>query len=87
MLTILSFYIYVFFPDVAEASKQLTVYHGYLASSYHTGIISGLMLISSYMESVASSGKMVSFSTYYLGKLKKELLGQNVSSLETINTG
>ncbi|OIW19191.1 hypothetical protein TanjilG_04934 [Lupinus angustifolius] len=42
-----------------EASKQLTVYHGYLASSYHTGIISGFMLISSYMESVASSGKMV----------------------------
>ncbi|KAK7247088.1 hypothetical protein RIF29_41965 [Crotalaria pallida] len=42
-----------------EASKQLTVYHGYLASSYHTGIISGFMLISSYMETVASGGKMV----------------------------
>ncbi|XP_047149283.1 eEF1A lysine and N-terminal methyltransferase-like [Vigna umbellata] len=43
----------------AGASNQLTVCHGYVASSYHTGIISGFMLISSYMESVASSGKMV----------------------------
>ncbi|MED6130775.1 hypothetical protein PIB30_003795 [Stylosanthes scabra] len=42
-----------------EARKQLAVYHGYAASSYHTGIISGFMLISSYMESVKSSGKMV----------------------------
>ncbi|WVZ26536.1 hypothetical protein V8G54_005080 [Vigna mungo] len=42
----------------AGASNQLTVYHGYVASSYHTGIISGFMLISSYMETVASSGKM-----------------------------
>ncbi|KAG4391297.1 hypothetical protein GLYMA_05G153400v4 [Glycine max] len=41
------------------ASSQLTVYHGYVASSYHTGIISGFTLISSYMENVASSGKMV----------------------------
>ncbi|XP_028759564.1 eEF1A lysine and N-terminal methyltransferase [Neltuma alba] len=44
---------------VGEATNQSAVYHGYLASSYHTGIISGLMLISSYMESIASSGKMV----------------------------
>ncbi|KAK2438122.1 hypothetical protein P8452_33886 [Trifolium repens] len=41
------------------AYNQMTVYHGYLASSYHTGIISGFTLISSYMENVASSGKMV----------------------------
>ncbi|TKY59979.1 Methyltransferase protein 13 [Spatholobus suberectus] len=41
------------------ANSQLTVYHGYVASSYHTGIISGFTLISSYMENVASSGKMV----------------------------
>ncbi|XP_061372996.1 uncharacterized protein LOC133315400 isoform X1 [Gastrolobium bilobum] len=41
------------------ASSHLTVYHGYVASSYHTGIISGFALISSYMESVATSGKMV----------------------------
>ncbi|KAK7318954.1 hypothetical protein RJT34_03663 [Clitoria ternatea] len=40
-------------------SRQLTVYHGYVASSYHTGIISGFSLISSYMENVASNGKMV----------------------------
>ncbi|KAI9075741.1 hypothetical protein K1719_042227 [Acacia pycnantha] len=44
---------------VGEATNQSAVYHGYLASSYHTGIISGLMLISSYMESMKSSGKMV----------------------------
>ncbi|XP_045821203.1 eEF1A lysine and N-terminal methyltransferase [Trifolium pratense] len=41
------------------AYNQMTVYHGYLASSYHTGIISGFTLISSYMKNVASSGKMV----------------------------
>ncbi|KAG4398785.1 hypothetical protein GLYMA_08G111100v4 [Glycine max] len=45
--------------DSVGASSQLTVYHGYVASSYHTGIISGFMLISSHMENVASSGKMV----------------------------
>ncbi|KAF7837007.1 methyltransferase-like protein 13 [Senna tora] len=44
---------------ISEASNQLTVDHGYLASSYHTGIISGFMLISTYMQSMASSGKMV----------------------------
>ncbi|KAF4349598.1 hypothetical protein F8388_003782 [Cannabis sativa] len=38
-----------------ESFDQLKVYHGYLASSYHTGILSGFVLISSYMESVASS--------------------------------
>ncbi|KAL1323314.1 hypothetical protein HN51_033651 [Arachis hypogaea] len=43
----------------SEARNQFAVYHGYAASSYHTGIISGFMLISSYMESVTSSGKMV----------------------------
>ncbi|CAL5214091.1 unnamed protein product [Lathyrus oleraceus] len=41
------------------AYNQLAVYHGYVASSYHSGIISGFTLISSYMEKVASSGKMV----------------------------
>ncbi|KAF3456615.1 hypothetical protein FNV43_RR01269 [Rhamnella rubrinervis] len=41
----------------AEPSHQLKVYHGYMASSYHTGILSGFMLISSYMGSVASTGK------------------------------
>ncbi|XP_024026102.1 methyltransferase-like protein 13 [Morus notabilis] len=42
-----------------ESCNQLKVYHGYLASSYHTGILSGFVLISSYMESVASSNKSV----------------------------
>lgn len=49
------------------ASNQLTVYHGYVASSYHTGIISGFTLISSYMENVASSGKMVKAVVIGLG--------------------
>lgn len=53
------------FWDVTESSSQLTVYHGYLASSYHTGIISGIMLISSYMESMASNGKMVSIFNFH----------------------
>lgn len=42
-----------------ESCNQLKVYHGYLASSYHTGILSGFVLISSYMESLASSNKSV----------------------------
>ncbi|KAB1213624.1 Methyltransferase-like protein 13 [Morella rubra] len=40
-----------------ELSNELTVYHSYLASSYHTGIISGFNLISSYIENVVSTGK------------------------------
>jgi len=59
----------IFFLIFAGASNQLTVYHGYVASSYHTGIISGFTLISSYMENMASSGKMASISGFYLGKL------------------
>nr|QTZ19574.1 methyltransferase 13 [Bixa orellana] len=41
------------------STGQVKVYHGYLASSYHTGIISGFTLISSYLESVASAGNEV----------------------------
>ncbi|KAL8106172.1 hypothetical protein AgCh_029834 [Apium graveolens] len=39
--------------------------HDYLASSYHTGIVSGLMLISSFLETVSSSG----------GKVKTVVIG------------
>ncbi|RDX83576.1 Methyltransferase-like protein 13, partial [Mucuna pruriens] len=56
------------------ASSQLTVYHGYLPSSYHTGIISGFTLISSYMENVALSGKMASISVLFREITMKELL-------------
>lgn len=45
---------------MAEPSNQLGVYHSYLASSYHTGIISGFSLISSYMENMVAGGKIVS---------------------------
>ncbi|XP_076884267.1 uncharacterized protein LOC143533318 isoform X2 [Bidens hawaiensis] len=44
---------------VVGASNDLSVDHGYIASSYHSGIISGFMLISSYLENMASSGKTV----------------------------
>lgn len=46
----------------ATASRsKLKVDHNYLASSYHNGIISGLMLISSYLERVSSAGGTVSY--------------------------
>ncbi|CAI9776986.1 unnamed protein product [Fraxinus pennsylvanica] len=37
------------------SKNNLKVDHNYLASSYHNGIISGLMLISSYLEKVSSA--------------------------------
>uniref|UniRef100_A0A1J3HSV2 Methyltransferase-like protein 13 n=1 Tax=Noccaea caerulescens TaxID=107243 RepID=A0A1J3HSV2_NOCCA len=37
----------------------VTVSHDYLASSYHTGIISGFTLVSSYLKDAESRGKMV----------------------------
>ncbi|KAK1591496.1 hypothetical protein Q3G72_008660 [Acer saccharum] len=39
--------------------KTLKVYHGYFASPYHMGIISGFILISSYLENIASTAKTV----------------------------
>ncbi|XP_050218891.1 uncharacterized protein LOC126669462 isoform X2 [Mercurialis annua] len=50
-----------------ESINPLKVYHDYLASSYHTGIISGFMLISSYLESVASAGNTVKTVVVGLG--------------------
>ncbi|KAL0548017.1 hypothetical protein IC582_012456 [Cucumis melo] len=50
-----------------ESSDQMKVYHGYLASSYHSGIISGFMLISQYLGSVASAGTMVNAVIIGLG--------------------
>lgn len=41
-----------------EPSNDLTVNHNYLASSYHSGTISGFSLISSYLGDVASKGVM-----------------------------
>uniref|UniRef100_F6GWD0 Methyltransferase type 11 domain-containing protein n=1 Tax=Vitis vinifera TaxID=29760 RepID=F6GWD0_VITVI len=49
------------------SSNNLKVYHNYLASSYHMGIISGFMLISSYLESVASTGRTVKAVVIGLG--------------------
>ncbi|XP_059306195.1 uncharacterized protein LOC132057556 isoform X1 [Lycium ferocissimum] len=40
-------------------SNDLKVDHCYLASSYHTGIISGFTLISSHLDGLASTGGMV----------------------------
>ncbi|CAI9271358.1 unnamed protein product [Lactuca saligna] len=42
-----------------DSSNYQNVDHGYLASSYHSGIISGFMLISSYLEKMALSGTTV----------------------------
>ncbi|XP_022761871.1 methyltransferase-like protein 13 isoform X1 [Durio zibethinus] len=50
-----------------ESSSKMKVYHGYLASSYHTAIISGFSLISSYLESVASAGNRVKAVVIGLG--------------------
>ncbi|KAK8571667.1 hypothetical protein V6N13_047325 [Hibiscus sabdariffa] len=50
-----------------EPSSKMKVYHGYLASSYHTGIISGFSLISSYLENVASVGNRVKAVVLGLG--------------------
>ncbi|OMO88574.1 Methyltransferase type 11 [Corchorus olitorius] len=49
------------------SSSKMKVNHGYLASSYHTGIISGFSLISSYLESVASTGNTVKAVVIGLG--------------------
>nr|GEX31424.1 methyltransferase-like protein 13 [Tanacetum cinerariifolium] len=50
---------------VEDSSSDRSVDHGYLASSYHSGIVSGFMLISSYLERVALSGGTV--STFVIG--------------------
>lgn len=45
--------------NIVASSKILKVYHDYMASSYHMGIVSGFTLMSSYLESVESTGKTV----------------------------
>ncbi|KAK9289137.1 hypothetical protein L1049_017610 [Liquidambar formosana] len=50
-----------------ESSDNLKVYHNYLASSYHTGIISGFILISSSLEKAASAGRTVKAVVIGLG--------------------
>ncbi|GMP55534.1 hypothetical protein CsSME_00020326 [Camellia sinensis var. sinensis] len=52
---------------IEDSSDFLKVDHNYLASSYHTGIISGFMLISSYLESASSTGRMVKAVVIGLG--------------------
>lgn len=49
------------------SSKILKVYHDYMASSYHMGIVSGFTLMSSYLESVESTGKTVNAVIIGLG--------------------
>lgn len=46
--------------NAVDSNNSLRIDHDYLASSYHSGIISGLMLISSYLrEMVAKGGKVM----------------------------
>ncbi|KAH7833760.1 hypothetical protein Vadar_009400 [Vaccinium darrowii] len=42
-----------------DLSECLKVDHNYLASSYHTGIVAGFMLISTCLENASSTGKEV----------------------------
>jgi len=59
------FFLFIFFLfdvvllNIVASSKILKVYHDYMASSYHMGIVSGFTLMSSYLESVESTGKTV----------------------------
>ncbi|XP_052189283.1 uncharacterized protein LOC127799356 isoform X2 [Diospyros lotus] len=50
-----------------ELWEYLKVDHNYLASSYHTGIVAGFMLISSHLESASSTGIMVKTVVIGLG--------------------
>ncbi|KAK3008284.1 hypothetical protein RJ639_015352 [Escallonia herrerae] len=54
-------------PPTDDSSYEQKVDHNYLASSYHTGIISGFMLISTYLESVTSSGRAINAIVIGLG--------------------
>ncbi|KAL8125775.1 hypothetical protein AgCh_013161 [Apium graveolens] len=51
--------------STVNENSALEIDHDYLASSYHTGIVSGLMLISSFLETVSFSG----------GKVKSVVIG------------
>lgn len=53
--------------QIDDSSNDLKVDHNYLASSYHAGIISGFMLISTYLERVASTGQSVKATVIGLG--------------------
>lgn len=55
---------FILLKNGIEVSK-LKVDHGYLASFYHMGIIAGFTLISEHLESAASAGNTVSFSTCF----------------------
>ncbi|XP_009630390.1 uncharacterized protein [Nicotiana tomentosiformis] len=69
-------------------NDNLKVDHSYLASSYHTGIISGFMLISSHLDSLASTGGMVRSLVIGLGAgllpmfLYKHLMFAEIKVLE-----
>ncbi|VFQ79255.1 unnamed protein product [Cuscuta campestris] len=62
------------------------VNHRYLASSYHTGIISGLMLISSYLKSVSSKKDMFTAKLYlclsFLAIQLSQILFQLIADLQ-----
>ncbi|KAL3506430.1 hypothetical protein ACH5RR_031812 [Cinchona calisaya] len=51
----------------SEPNNDLRVDHNYLASSYHSGIISGFILVSSYLGTVASKGDTVKAVVIGLG--------------------
>ncbi|KAH0739845.1 hypothetical protein KY290_038550 [Solanum tuberosum] len=69
-------------------SNDLKVDHSYLASSYHTGIISGFTLISSHLDGLASTGGTVRSVVIGLGAgllpmfLRKHLSFAEIEVLE-----
>ncbi|KAG9160071.1 hypothetical protein Leryth_005802 [Lithospermum erythrorhizon] len=54
-------------PASPTQENNLKVDHNYLASSYHTAIISGFMLISAYLGKIAATRSMVKTSVIGLG--------------------
>ncbi|KZV48453.1 methyltransferase-like protein 13-like [Dorcoceras hygrometricum] len=65
------------------SSSKILVDQNYLASSYHNGIISGLMLISLHLERLASVGNMVKTVVIGLGAgLLPMFLRKNIPFLE-----
>lgn len=62
---------------VIDSINKLKVYHGYLASSYHMGIISGFILNYSHLESIISSGQRVRIFLYFEYSLAVEPANEN----------
>lgn len=54
-------------PVALESGNNMKIDHSFLASSYHSGIVAGFMLIASNLENVASSGRTLNTIIIGLG--------------------